>query len=83
MEVEAGAAACFKRNVVLEAGLLGEGLEQRGDAADALVIQIGHGLGAIETDGGAGPEQERVTDEQHAPARGERRSGHGQDDGGD
>ena len=40
-----------------EAGLLRERLEQRRHAADAFVIEIGHGVGAIEPHGGARAEE--------------------------
>ena len=74
MKIKAAAAARLERHVVVEAGLLRERLEQRGDAADAFVIEIGHGVGAIEADGGARSEQKRIADEEHARCRRSRRS---------
>ncbi len=66
MEVEAGAAARLERHIVGETGLLGEGLEERRDSANAFVVQVGDRIGAIELHRRAGGEGEAVADEQHA-----------------
>ena len=58
LETKADAGMRFERYVVVEAGLPRKRLEQRGHAADALVIQIGHDLRAPPLYGGSGAESE-------------------------
>jgi aminoglycoside 3-N-acetyltransferase I len=69
MEVEPAAAAGLERDVVVEPGLVGKRLEQRRHAANALVVEVRHRLGAVEAHGRSGAEGETVADEQEAGAR--------------
>ncbi len=69
MKVEADTAARFERDVVVEARLLRERLEEGRDAANPFIVEIGHRVRPVEADRRSGPEREAVADEQHARAR--------------
>jgi hypothetical protein len=44
MEVEARTWVSFDRDVIVDAGLIGEGFEKGGDAPSALFIKVGYGV---------------------------------------
>ena len=68
VEVDTDATARFERHVELEPRLLSEHLEERGHATHTFVVQIGHRVVPVVTDGRSGAEREAVADEQDAPA---------------
>ncbi len=66
MEVEARTWVSFDRDVIVDAGLIGEGFEKGGDAPSALFIKVGYGVGAIVSRRGTGAVGKTVADKQNA-----------------